>query len=105
MNRCSAWQQPPKDYQAFGASAVEVPWYVVPAPTAQPFWPFEATPRHFSFFAAVAASTPAFVRGPASARVARAVLTAPARTNELTKFLADMDSPLEVASLGSARVH
>ena len=29
-------------------STVEVPWQVVPGPAAQSFWPFSATPKHFS---------------------------------------------------------
>jgi hypothetical protein len=29
-------------------SVVEVPWQVVPGPAAQSFWPFSATPKHFS---------------------------------------------------------
>src|SRR6266436_7091712 len=37
-------------------SVVEVPWQVVPGPAAQSFWPFRATPKHFSLCAAVAAS-------------------------------------------------
>ena len=36
-------------------STVEVPWQVVPGPAAQSFWPFSATPKHFSFLAATAA--------------------------------------------------
>lgn len=36
------------------------------------FWPFKATPKHFSFFAAIAASISAFVGGPATATVASA---------------------------------
>src|SRR5690349_7217790 len=64
-------------------SVVEVPWQVVPGPAAQSFWPFRATPKHFSFLAATAASASALVKGPAAAMVASAVLTAPARTNEL----------------------
>jgi len=53
-------------------STVEVPWQVVPGPAAQSFWPFSATPKHFSFLAATAASASALVRGPAEASVASA---------------------------------
>src|ERR1700751_1665792 len=77
-------------------SAVEVPWQVVPGPAAQSFWPFRATPKHFSLWAATAASVSAFVSGAALASVASAVETAPARTSELTRFLVDIwDSPIE----------
>src|SRR5580692_9858436 len=71
-------------------SVVDVPWQVVPGPAAQSFWPFSATPKHFSLWAATAASASAFVKGAAAAMVASAVVTAPARTNELTIFLADI---------------
>src|SRR4051812_27281377 len=71
-------------------SMVEVPWQVVPGPAAQSFWPFMATPKHFSFFAATAASASALVSGPATASVASAVETAPASMSELTVVLADM---------------
>src|SRR5262245_60853481 len=64
-------------------SMVDVPWQVVPGPAAQSFWPLSATPKHFSFFAATAASTSALVRGAAAATVASAVDTAPASTSEL----------------------
>src|SRR5215469_4096008 len=64
-------------------STVEVPWQVVPGPAAQSFWPFMATPKHFSFFAARAASISSLVRGPAAATVASALETAPASTSEL----------------------
>src|SRR6516164_10325104 len=73
-------------------STVEVPWQVVPGPAAQSFCPLRAMPKHFSFFAATAASTSAFVSGPAAAIVASAVVTALARTSELTTFFADMDN-------------
>src|SRR5689334_17670272 len=86
-------------------SAVEVPWQVVPGPAAQSFWPFRATPKHFSFLAAVAASTSALVRGPAAASVASAVLTAPARTRELTTVFADMDLSSRGCIACSASVH
>src|SRR5215813_4107046 len=80
-------------------STVEVPWQVVPGPAAQSFWPFSATPKHFSLWAATAASASALVSGPAAAMVASAVLMAPARTNELTTFFADIGFLLfEVAS-------
>src|SRR5215470_11022072 len=82
---------------------VEVPWQVVPGPAAQSFCPFSATPKHFSFLAAVAASTSALVSGPADAKVAKAVETAPARTSELTTFFADMIHPLEVGFARQAR--
>src|ERR1700751_3758097 len=71
-------------------SAVEVPWQVVPGPAAQSFWPFSATPKHFSFLAATAASASALVSGAAAARVASAVDTAPARKIEVTTCLADI---------------
>src|SRR3984957_2934723 len=71
-------------------SAVEVPWQVVPGPAAQSFWPFSATPKHFSLWAAMAASPSALVSGAAAAMVASAVVTAPARTNELTSFFVDI---------------
>src|SRR5215475_835813 len=71
-------------------SLVEVPWHVVPGPAAQSFWPFSATPKHFSFLAAIAASASALVSGAATAKVASAVETALARTSELTTFFADM---------------
>src|SRR5215813_6123503 len=64
-------------------STVEVPWQVVPGPAAQSFCPFRATPKHFSFLAAIAASASALVRGPAAATVASAVETAPTSTSEL----------------------
>src|SRR5689334_23712356 len=82
-------------------STVEVPWQVVPGPAAQSFWPFSATPKHFSFLAAMAASPSALVSGPAAARVASAVDTAPARTSEVTACLADIEILLfEMASPG-----
>src|SRR6266853_3125803 len=71
-------------------SVVDVPWQVVPGPAAQSFWPFSATPKHFSLWAATAASPSALVSGAAAAMVASAVVTAPARTNELTSFFADI---------------
>src|ERR1700751_5803694 len=71
-------------------SALEVPWQVVPGPAAQSFWPFRATPKHFSLCAATAASASALVSGAAAARVASAVETAPARTSELTRCFADI---------------
>jgi len=78
---------------------VEVPWQVVPGPAARSFWPFRATPKHFSFLAATAASASALVNGAAAAKVASAVVTAPARTSELITFFADPDiSILRVAS-------
>src|SRR5216683_7150592 len=91
-------------------SVVEVPWHVVPGPAAQSFWPFSATPKHFSLWAAIAASPSALVSGPAAAMVASAVVTAPARTNELTTFFAefftDMGiSPLEVCIATWASAH
>src|SRR5690349_13430143 len=73
-------------------STVEVPWQVVPGPAAQSFWPFSATPKHFSFFAAMAASVSALVRGAAAATVASAVETAPARTRELMIFFIDLST-------------
>src|ERR1700737_5672179 len=71
-------------------SAFEVPWQVVPGPAAQSFWPFSATPKHFSLWAATAASPSALVSGAAEAMVASAVVTAPARIRELTRFFADI---------------
>src|SRR5271166_6300712 len=53
--------------------------------------PLSATPKHFSLWAAVAASTSALVNGPAEARLARALERALARTSEVTAVLADMD--------------
>src|ERR1700722_19115877 len=72
-------------------SVVEVPWQVVPGPAAQSFWPFSATPKHFSFLAATAASASALVRGAAAARVASAVERAPARASDVTTCLADIE--------------
>src|SRR5215831_15680750 len=86
-------------------SEVEVPWHVVPGPAAQSFWPFRATPKHFSFLAATAASTSAFVSGAALAIVASAVVTAPARTNELTVNFADIVSPFDVGIAAWAKMH
>src|ERR1700738_5316836 len=71
-------------------SVVEVPWQVVPGPAAQSFWPLRATPKHFSLWAATAASPSAFVSGAAAAMVASAVVRAPARTNELIIFFVDI---------------
>src|SRR4029077_5805223 len=71
-------------------SVVDVPWQVVPGPAGQSFWPFSATPNHFSLWAATPASVSALVSGPAAAMVASAVVTAPARTSELTKLFADI---------------
>src|SRR5262249_31837686 len=73
-------------------SAVDVPWQVVPGPAAQSFWPFKATPKHFSFFAAMAASASAWVRGPAAATVASAVETAPASMRELIVVFIDLST-------------
>src|SRR5580704_17726201 len=82
---------PCTNFQALPWKAVvEVPWQVVPGPAAQSFWPFRATPKHFSLCAAVAASPSALVKGAAAARVASAVETAPARTSELTRYFADI---------------
>src|SRR4051794_16946197 len=72
-------------------SVVEVPWQVVPGPAAQSFWPFRATPKHFSFLAATAASPSALVSGAAVASVASAVDMAPARTSVVTASLADIE--------------
>src|ERR1700760_1405008 len=72
-------------------SAVDVPWQVVPGPAAQSFWPFSATPKHFSLWAAMAAAFSASVSGPAEASVENAPARAPARTSEVTTVLADMD--------------
>jgi hypothetical protein len=69
-----------------------VPWQVVPGPAAQSFWPFRATPKHFSFFAAMAASPSALVRGAAAATVASAVETAPASTSELIVVFIDLST-------------
>src|SRR5260370_12101389 len=71
-------------------SVVDVPWQVVPGPAAQSFWPFSATPKHFSLWAATAASPSALVSGAAEAMVASAVVTAPARIRELIRFFADI---------------
>ena len=46
-------------------STVEVPWQDVPAPAAQSFCPFSATPKHFSLCAAIAAASSPFVKGAA----------------------------------------
>src|SRR5262249_56810188 len=69
------------------------------------FWPFRATPKPFSFWAATAASTSAFVSGAALAIVASAVVTAPARTNELTVNFADIVSPFDVGIAAWAKMH
>jgi hypothetical protein len=71
-------------------SIVEVPWQVVPGPAAQSFCPFNATPKHFSLWAAVAAAASSLDSGEAAAIVATAVATALARTAELTMDLTDM---------------
>src|SRR6516225_1931590 len=72
-------------------STVEVPWQVVPGPAAQSFWPLRATPKHFSLWAATAASTSPLVSGAAETRLASALERALARTSEVTVVLADMD--------------
>src|SRR5271157_2898836 len=71
-------------------STVEVPWQVVPGPAAQSFMPLSATPKHFSLWAAIAASTSALLSGPAEARLASALERALARTSEVTAVLPDM---------------
>jgi hypothetical protein len=82
-----------------------VPWHVVPGPAAQSFWPFRATPKHFSFLAATAASTSAFVSGASAAIVARAAVTVPARTNVLTVYFADIFYPFDVGIAAWAKMH
>src|ERR1700692_1967364 len=71
-------------------STVEVPWQVVPGPAAQSFWPFRATPKHFSLWAATAACSSSLVRGAALARLARALDSAPARMRELITVFVDI---------------
>src|ERR1700745_3182185 len=85
-------QVPPRtNFQALPwKSTVEVPWQVVPSPAAQSFGPLRGTPKHFSLWAATAASPSAFVSGPAAAIVAMAVVTGPARMNEFMVLLPDM---------------
>src|SRR5262249_50149006 len=67
--------------------------------------PFRATPKHFSFLAATAAATSAFVSGAAAAIVASAVVMAPARKNELTVYFADIVSPFNVGIAAWAKMH
>src|SRR5262245_58312098 len=52
---------------------------------------FECNAEALLFLAAIAASASALVSGPAAARVASAVETAPARTSELTTCFVDMN--------------
>src|SRR5258707_8275547 len=80
-------------------STVDVPWQVVPAPAAQSFCAFSATPKHFSLPAATAALPSASVSGAAATIDARAVVVAPASTNALTVDLTDIwFSPFELVS-------
>src|SRR6201993_5270051 len=83
-------------------SAVDVPWQVVPGPAAQSFWPFSATPKHFSLCAATAASASALVIGAAAARLASAVVLAPARMRELTTVFIGISIWIGIALVGEA---